>query len=80
MPVIKKETIMSANPIAALFTDHPATVNETYFGHMRFALGFGFWLAVAAMAAVVHALIPALFETTASRILGRLTARMQARH
>lgn len=71
---------MSANPIAALFTDHPATVNETYLGHMRFALGFGFWLAVAAMAAVVHALIPALCETTASRILGRLTARMQARH
>jgi len=31
-------------------------VNETYFGHMRFALGFGFWLAVAAMAAVFHAL------------------------
>ena len=71
---------MSANPIAALFTDHPATVNETYSGHMRFALGFGFWLAVAAMAAVVHALIPALCETTANRILGRLTARMQARH
>ena len=71
---------MSANPIADLFTDHPATVNETYLGHMRFALGFGFWLAVAAMAAVVHALIPALCETTASRILGRLTARMQARH
>ena len=71
---------MSANPIAALFTDHPSTVNETYFGHMRFALGFGCWLAVAAMAAVVHAVIPALCETTASRILGRLTERMQARH
>lgn len=70
----------SRNPIAAVFLDHPATVNETYLGHMRFALGFGFWLAVAALAALVHAFIPALCQTTASRILTRLTARMSARH
>ena len=70
----------SRNPIAALFTAHPATVNETYFGHMRFALGFAFWLAVAAGAALVHALVPALCETTASRILKRLHARIMARH
>ena len=66
--------------IARLFTAHPATVNETYFGHMKFAFGFGFWLAVAACAAVIHAIIPALCETTASRILTRLTNRMAARH
>ena len=65
---------------AALFTDHPATVNETYLEHMRFAFGFSFWLAVAAGAALVHALIPALCETTASRILKRLHARIMARH
>lgn len=70
----------SRNPIATLFLDHPATVNETYFGHMRFAFGFAFWLGVAASAAVVHALIPALCETTASRILKRLHARMETRH
>ena len=68
------------NPISALFTAHPATVNETYFGHMRFALGFAFWLGVAASAALVHALIPALCETTASRILKRLHARIMDRH
>jgi hypothetical protein len=66
--------------IGTLFLDHPAQVNETYFGHMRFALGFGFWLAVAAGAAIVHAVIPALFETTASRILKRLHARITDRH
>lgn len=65
---------------ARLFTVHPATVNETYFGHMRFALGFAFWLTVAAGAALLHALIPACCETTASRILTRLTDRMVARH
>lgn len=73
-------TQTTRRPIAALFLDHPATVNETYLQHMRFALGFGFWLAVAAMAALVHAVVPALCETTASRILKRLTDRMAARH
>lgn len=68
------------NPISMLFLDHPATVNETYFGHMRFAFGFAFWLGVAAMAALVHAIIPAFCETTASRILKRLHARIESRH
>ena len=62
------------------FLAHPATVNETYFQHMRFALGFAFWLIAAGSAAVVHAIFPALCETTASRILKTLTTRMEARH
>lgn len=66
--------------IARLFTAHPATVNETYFGHMKFAFGFAFWLGVAAGAALIHAIIPALCETTASRILMRLHGRIAARH
>ncbi|MCK0121213.1 DUF6356 family protein [Loktanella sp. F6476L] len=66
--------------IARLFTDHPATVNETYFGHMKFAFSFAFWLGVAAFAALLHAIIPALCETTASRILMRLHGRITARH
>lgn len=69
-----------SNLVATLFLDHPASVNETYLGHMRFALGFSFWLGVASMAALVHAAIPALCETTASRILKRLHARIMARH
>jgi len=62
------------------FLAHPATVDETYFQHMRFAFGFAFWLIIAGLAAVVHAVFPALCETTASRILGKLTDRMNARH
>ncbi|SLN53532.1 DUF6356 family protein [Pseudooctadecabacter jejudonensis] len=62
------------------FLAHPASVDETYLQHMRFAAGFAFWLAVAAAAAVIHALIPRLCETTASQILRKLTARMEARH
>lgn len=67
-------------PLTRLFRDHPAKVNETYLEHMRFALSFSGWLLVAAGAALVHALIPALCETTASRILKRLHDRMTRRH
>lgn len=68
------------SPLHALFLDHPATVNETFFQHMRFALGFSFWLGVAALAALTHAFVPALCETTASRILKRLHGRIESRH
>lgn len=67
-------------PMAVLFTDHPASVNETFLQHMRFAFGFSFWLGVASMAALVHAFIPALCQTTASKILKHLHARIMARH
>ncbi|KQI71602.1 capsule biosynthesis protein [Loktanella sp. 5RATIMAR09] len=68
------------NPLAAIFLDHPATVDESYLQHMRFAFGFAFWLGTAALAALVHAIVPALCETTASRILKRLHARIESRH
>ena len=73
-------TLESKGLIAAVFLAHPATVNETYFQHMRFALTFAFWLVIAGLAALVHAIIPAACETTASRILRRLVAKMDARH
>lgn len=74
------QTNTTRNPISALFLDHPAAVDETYVQHMRFAFGFSFWLFVAAMAALTHAIVPALCETTASRILKRLHAKITSRH
>ncbi len=71
---------MTSSVLNRIFVAHPASVDETYLQHMRFALGFAFWLTVAGLAALVHALIPALCETTASRILSRLVAKMEARH
>lgn len=68
------------NVLGRLFLEHPASVDESYLQHMRFALGFAFWLMVAAGAALLHALVPALCETTASRILKRLHARIMNRH
>lgn len=64
----------------AFFTAHPASVNESYFQHMRFALGFAGLLFLAAGAALVHAVFPALCETTASRLVRRMHDRLTKRH
>lgn len=69
---------MSAR-LAKLFTDHPASVDETYFGHMAFAGWFASKLFMAAFAALIHAFLPFLFETTASRIIRELYERTHNR-
>ena len=66
--------------LARLFTDHPRSVDESYFEHMRFAAGFSFRLLVAGMAAFVHAFLPFLFEKTASRMIGEMHYRMHNRN
>lgn len=68
--------------IARLFTTHPETVGETYFGHLAFAAWFSSRLFLAGGAALTHAVLPFLFETTASRIVRELYERThnRARH
>ena len=65
--------------LAKLFTDHPASVHETYFGHMAFAGWFASKLFMAAFAALIHAFLPFLFETTASSIIRELYERTHNR-
>lgn len=49
------------------FTEHPESVGETYGEHFKVASGFAGSLAIAAMAAAVHAVVPSLCEKTASK-------------
>lgn len=58
--------------LTKLFTDHPASVNETYLQHMAFAGKFSFALFGAACAALVHAILPFFFDKTASTIVAQL--------
>ncbi|MFU0505144.1 DUF6356 family protein [Pseudaminobacter sp. NGMCC 1.201702] len=67
------------NRVAKLFTSHPASVDESYLEHMAFAGKFSGRLFVAACAALVHAVLPFLFETTASRIIRQLYERTHNR-
>ena len=40
------------------FTDHPSSVNETYFQHMGMAFGFGGRMLLGGLACLVHGLCP----------------------
>jgi hypothetical protein len=64
---------------ARIFIDHPQSVGETYFEHMRFAGSFAAHLLMAGIAALVHAVIPCLFEKTASRMISQMHARLTQR-
>ncbi len=70
---------MATMPIAKLFTDHPASVDETYFEHMAFASRFSGRLFKAAFMALVHGFLPFLFEKSASGIVRELYERTHNR-
>ena len=59
-----------------LFTEHPATVDETYGEHFVAANGFAWRLLLASLACFVHAFLPFLFEKTGSRVITDLHDRM----
>ena len=59
------------------FTAHPAAVGESYVEHLKFAMRFGARMTGGGLAALVHAVFPFLFVTTAGRISDELV-RMRA--
>lgn len=79
MPVEDIKPLSRPNFIRG-FVDHPASVDETYMQHALFALTFAAKLFVASLVAFVHALVPPLFETTASRMIRAMHTRIAARH
>ena len=54
------------------FTAHPNSVNETYWQHFAFALKFGSKMTLGGIAALLHAIFPFLFVTTAGRLCDEL--------
>ncbi len=62
--------------ISRAFTDHPASVGETYGEHLRSALGFSASMCRAALCCGVHAFLPFLFQRTGSRAIADLHTRM----
>ena len=63
---------MNLHRVTTAFTAHPNSVDESYFEHLLFAGKFAGRLALAAAAALVHAVLPFLFERTASRMIRRM--------
>ena len=60
-------------------TDHLHGVGESYTQHMGFAFYIGFTLIGAGIKAVLHALIPAIFQRSASMTIFRLADEIRAR-
>ena len=58
------------------FTEHPATVGESYFEHMGQAFSFAGHMFVGALACSVHGLLPFLCLKTGSNKIRRLHERM----
>jgi Family of unknown function (DUF6356) len=58
------------------FTEHPASIGETYWQHFGVAFSFAFALFGAAFAALVHAFLPGCFEKTASLKITELHNRI----
>ncbi len=74
------KSILPAQQFLRTCREHPAEVNETYFQHMRFAMRMAFRLLKAASAALLHSLVPALCETTASREVCAMHDEITRRH
>ena len=64
--------------IKQLFTDHPASVDETYLEHVGVALGFGFKMFIGTLVCLVHAFLPFLFVKTGSKVITQLHEQMVA--
>lgn len=62
--------------LAELFTDHPASVGESYTEHLLHAGGFGFRMVAGGLACILHGLLPFLFVKTGSRQISALHHRM----
>jgi hypothetical protein len=60
------------------FTDHPETVGESYLEHLASATGFASTMFVGAGACLLHGLFPFAFQTSGSRRIKALYARMVA--
>ena len=58
------------------FTEHPASVGESYGEHLFRAMYFGARMVGAGLACAVHGLLPFLFVRTGSRAIAELNDRM----
>lgn len=58
------------------FTEHPASVGESYTQHLFRAVYFGVRMVFAGIACLVHGVLPFLFVRTGSRAIAELNDRM----
>lgn len=62
--------------IRKAFTDHPASVGESYGEHFLHASGFGLRMVLGGLACILHGFLPFLFVRTGSDQIRTLHGRM----
>ena len=62
--------------IKRAFTEHPASVGESYFEHMGMALSFSGRMIFGGLACMIHAFFPFLFVCTGRECIKKLHDRM----
>jgi hypothetical protein len=58
------------------FTEHPASVGETYGQHLVFAVALGSRMVLGGLACMLHGVLPELCKTTGSRTIRALALRL----
>lgn len=64
---------------ARLFTDHPASVGESYAEHFGVASGFGVRMISGGIGCMVHAVLPFVCKTTGSDTINGLHQELVAK-
>jgi hypothetical protein len=59
------------------FKDHPKSVGQNYFQHFFFSASVSMTLLYSSMTALLHAIAPPLCQTSTSKAINKLHARMQ---
>jgi len=62
--------------LTKLFSEHPASVGETYGEHLAMASGFGVRMILGGFACLIHGILPFLFVRTGSLQISTLHERM----
>ena len=62
-----------------IFTKHPKAIGETYLQHLLKGVSFGMNLILVALKVFIHAIVPCLFENSASDKVAELNDILQKR-
>lgn len=68
------------NCFKKLFTEHPASVDETYLQHMWFAVRYALQLGVCTVVAIIHSVFPFLFTDYCSKKIAYLNSWVKKRN
>jgi Family of unknown function (DUF6356) len=77
--IFQSKEIAMLTRLRNLFNSHPDALGESYFEHLSHAMSYAGRLFAAAFCAFTHALLPFLFEKTASNLIKQMHGEIVAR-